>query len=183
MIRLEAILVPTDFSEQSKRALRYAIDLTAQSKANMTVMHAVNDLRLWELQHDEFGFVGPACQPWPLDRVLAEAKLDLSRFLEPYGESLKRIPHVAQRVIFGPVAENIVTAAEEIKADLIVMSPRRQRGLRRFLKRSVTEQVTRKSPCPVLSVTDPLPSRQWRGRLVPNWLGRPIDGLARAQKA
>lgn len=181
MIQLNVILVPTDLSEQSRRALRYAIDLAAQYQAGMTVMHAAHDLRLWELQYDEFGFVSRDSQGWPIDRTLAEARLDLSRFLESYGDSLKRIPTLAQRVVFGAVADSIVAVAEEIKADLIVMSPRRQRGLRRLLRGSVTDRVTRKSPCPVLSVTDPLPSREWRGRLVPRWLGWPSENVAAAK--
>jgi nucleotide-binding universal stress UspA family protein len=65
----------------------------------------------------------------------------------------------------GSVPQQIAAVAEEEKADLVIMSPRRDAGLRHWLFGSVTDQVTRLSPCPVLSIAEPLPSKSWRGRL------------------
>lgn len=101
-----------------------------------------------------------------MDRVLAEASLDLSRFLEPSIGSLKKCAAATKRVVLGAVPQQIAGVAEEEKADLVIMSPRRHAGLRHWLFGSITDQVTRLSPCPVLSIAEPLPSKPWRGKLV-----------------
>ncbi|MPZ76825.1 MAG: hypothetical protein GEU77_09885 [Deltaproteobacteria bacterium] len=173
MMRLERVLVPTDFSEHSRRALRYALSLAMETRATITVLHVANDFDAWELYSDEFSFMTQIARAWPTDRVLAEASLELSNFLEPHMEACKRIPSVTKRVVLGPIAHEIARAADELQADLIVISPHRQRGFRRIFGGGITDRVTRMSPCPVLSVTDPLPSRPWRGKFKPNLFGWP----------
>jgi nucleotide-binding universal stress UspA family protein len=167
MNRVQKLLVPTDLSDDSKRGLLYACSLAAENQGVLTILHVANDLAAWELYSDEFAFVAPAGRAWPTDRVLAEASLDLNRFLAPHLEAMKKIPSVNKRLVLGPIAERIVTVAEEEHADLVVMSPRRHRGLRRMFSAGITDRVTRMSPCPVLSITAPLPSRPWRGASLP----------------
>jgi nucleotide-binding universal stress UspA family protein len=166
MKRIEKLLVPTDLSDNSRRGLLYACSLATENKGALTILHIANELAAWELYCDEFAFLEPAARAWPTDRVLAEANLELNRFLEPHLEAMKTIPAVNKRLVLGAIAEQIVTVAEEEKADLVVMSPRRHRGLRRILSGGITDRVTM-SPCPVLSVAPPLPSRPWRGALLP----------------
>jgi len=178
MNRLNKILVPTDLSENSRRALNYGCWLAAENQAAIVVLHVADEINAWELHCEDLAFVGTNQKLWPIDRVLAEASLDLSRFLEPHLESLKKVPSANKRVVLGPIAQQIVAIAEEDKADLIVMSPRRRRGLRHFLNGGVTDRVTRLSPCPVLSITAPLPSTPWRGKLAPLLLGWPRQRAA-----
>ena len=45
MKRLEKILVPTDLSEQSRMALRYACSLAADEKAALVVLHVANEFQ------------------------------------------------------------------------------------------------------------------------------------------
>jgi nucleotide-binding universal stress UspA family protein len=177
-MRFKNILLPTDLSRGAKRALRYALSLATEYKATMTVIHVANELDSWELYCDEFSFMIPVERAWPSDRVMAEASLELSNFLEPYSETIKRLPAMYKRVVLGPIADEIVAAAEDLQADLIVMSPRRLRGIKRFLTSSITDQVMRISPCPVLSVIDPLPSRPWQGRLATRLFGLPRPSFA-----
>lgn len=178
MKRFEKILVPTDLSDNSRRGLLYACSMASENHASLTVLHVANEFEAWELYSDELGFFDPNQRVWPTDRVLSEATLDLNRFIEPHLESMKRIPTVTKRVLLGPVAPRIVRVAEEEKADLIVMSPRRTRSIRRLLTGSITERVTRMSPCPVLTVALPLPSKKWRGKLIPSLFGWPRQTAA-----
>jgi hypothetical protein len=60
----------------------------------------------------------------------------------------------------------------------VVMSPRRYSGLRHIFRAGITDRVSRMSPCPVLSVTPPLPSRAWRGTLRPAFIGWPRQRTA-----
>ena len=52
----------------------------------------------------------------------------------------------------GHAATEIVKAARELNADLIVMSTHGRTGMKHVLLGSVTEKVVRMSPCPVLTV-------------------------------
>src|SRR5918994_2591639 len=139
-MRFKNILLPTDLSRGSKRALSYALSLATEYKATMTVIHVANELDSWELYCDEFSFMVPVERSWPSDRVMAEASLELSNFLEPYSEMIKRLPAVYKRVVLGPIVDEIVIAAEDLQADLIVMSPRRLRGIQRILSSSITDR-------------------------------------------
>ena len=178
MMHLKTILVPTDLSQRSKRSLRYALSLATEYSATVTVVHVANELISWELYCDEFSFMLPVQRAWPADRVMAEASLDLSNFLEPYSDMIKRLPGISKRVVLGPIADEIVSAAEDLQADLIVMSPRRLTGVKRILTPSITDQVMRISPCPVLTVIDPLPSRPWQGKLTTRLFGWPRPRFA-----
>jgi universal stress protein A len=179
MKRIHKLLVPTDLSENSRRGLAYACSLAEENKGVLTVLHVANEFGAWEFYTDEFSFLDSAArQSWPTDRVLSEASLDLNHFLEGHLEALKKLTSVTKRVVLGPIAEQIVTVAEDEKADLVVMSPRRHSGLRHLWRGSITDKVTRMSPCPVLSVTPPLPSRAWRGKLMPALFGWPRQRTA-----
>ena len=53
-MRLKNIVLPTDLSQRSKRALRYALSLATEYRATITVIHVANELDSWELYCDEF---------------------------------------------------------------------------------------------------------------------------------
>jgi nucleotide-binding universal stress UspA family protein len=171
MKNLRKVLVATDLSDTSRRGLLYACSLADKEKASLLVLHVANEFAAWEYYSEEFGFINGSAQLWPSDRVLAEATLDLNRFLERHLETLRPIPLVTKRVTLGPVAQRIAEVAATEQADLIVLSPGRRYALRHLFGGCITARVTRMSPCPVLAVTSPLPPRLWRGRWLPDWLG------------
>ena len=92
MKQIKKLLVPTDLSENSRRGLLYACSLAAENKGALTILHVANEFAAWELYCDEFTFLEPARRAWPADRVLAEANLDLNRFLEPHLAAMQNIP-------------------------------------------------------------------------------------------
>ncbi len=175
MKRFNRILIPTDLSEHSRRALSYGCRLAAEENAALIVLHVANDLDAWEFHADDLPLAGSNGKPWPVDRVLAEKHLDLNRFLEPCMPDLKKLANATKRVTLGSVPQQIAAVAKENNADLIVMSPRRRRGFRHLLFGSITDTVTRTSPCPVLSLAPVHPSAPWRGeftQLVFPWARR-----------
>lgn len=180
MRQIKSILVPTDLSEHSRRALIYGAALAANNDAAITIMHVARDQRAWAYVHDEFGVLDPNGQPWPEDRVLAEATLDLNRFLDEHLPALKRIERVRKRIVLGNVAEEIVAVATEERVELVITAPRRKHTVRHWFSNSVTDRVTRLSPCPVLAVTEPLPSPSWRGRRFRVGFGWPRQNAAAA---
>ena len=104
MKQLEKILIPTDLSEYSRRAVVSGCWLASEQRASVMILHVANELPAWEFYSDEFSFV-QAERKWPVDRVLAEASLDLSRFLEPSLAALKKCTKASKRVVLGPVAQ------------------------------------------------------------------------------
>jgi nucleotide-binding universal stress UspA family protein len=178
MKQLSRILVPTDLADNSRRALSYGCWLAGEENAALIVLHVASDMSAWEFYSEDALYAGIDTTTWPLDRVLAEATLDLNRFLEPHMADLKRVRGATKRVLLGPVADQIITVAEDEKVDLVIMSPRRDRGLRHWLSGGITDRVTRRSPCPVLSVTPPLPSQPWRKKYAPLVFGWPRQTTA-----
>lgn len=163
MKRMNKILVPTDLSENSRRALSYACWLAREENASVITLHVTSALPAWEYGSEDGVAAGNIAKAWTVDRAAAEARLDLKRFLEPSLPALKQTAGATRRVVLGAVAAQIVAVAEEENADLIIMSPRRRRGWRNLFHGGITEQISRSSPCPVLSITAPLPTRRWRG--------------------
>ena len=178
MQRLNKILVPTDLSERSRRALGYGCQLAVDNKATLVILHVTNELNAWEMSGEYEMFAGNNARLWPLDRIISEAFLDLNHFIEPHLEQLKQIATTTKRVVLGNVPERIAAMAEDERADLIILSPQRSRRLRHWLGGGITDRVTRLSPCPVLSITQPLPSQPWRGKLAPLFFGSPKQRAA-----
>lgn len=78
------------------------------------------------------------------ERLIAEA----GRLLPGEGGPLRTIGHV--RV--GSIADEIVSLATEVRADLLVLGTHGRRGVRRLIMGSVAERSARMAPCPVLIV-------------------------------
>ena len=170
MKQAKKLLVPTDLSENSRRGLGYALSVAEESKAELIILHVANEFQAWEPYSDEMVFVSSSAPTWAVDRVVQEATLDLNRFLEQHLKVIRQLSTLRKKVVLGDVVEKIVEAACQEEVDLIVMSPRPHGTLKRFFLGSVTDQVTREAPCPVLSVCQPQLSSPWRGRLIPSAL-------------
>lgn len=137
------ILVTTDFSEASKRAFLYATALARKFEASLMLLHVVPSNFLAEISQ-----IGIVLEE---KRLLAAAREQLPRFREV---ELDPHLHVETLVLNGGPAHEICTTAETQSADLIVISTHGHTGLKRFALGSVTENVVRHAPCPVLVVRE-----------------------------
>ncbi len=172
MIKIERILVPTDFSRASLPAIRYALSLARDHGAIAIVCHAVPKEMVIDRTSDEFSYAGsswvPQIQSIPIDEFLRNKRQDLQRFLEDMIESqllqgLKVVPVVG----VGEVVEEIVQTAKELKCDLIVMTSKERSWLGRLFSKSLTQQVVRLAPCPVLSIQPWARVRTEKGQQIP----------------
>jgi nucleotide-binding universal stress UspA family protein len=150
MLAIRRILVPTDLSDASKPAVRYAAELAETFKADLVLLHVVQDLAL---------VLPDAVMPTPvatpdLDGLVAAAKSGLSALAADLG--LARLNPKAEVRIGAPAAE-IVAAAQDLKADLLCVSTHGRTGLAHLLLGSVAEKIVRHAPatCPVLVVRPP----------------------------
>jgi nucleotide-binding universal stress UspA family protein len=142
MIAIKKILCPVDGSEFSNRALRHAAALASWYEAELTALSVRSRI--------------VPTGPWlegPVAPVLAEDDPQAGR--EHVGafvaSAVGRFPtRIAIRG--GAVVSEILSEADEIQADLIVMGTHGVSGFERLLLGSVTEKVLRKAKCPVLTV-------------------------------
>jgi nucleotide-binding universal stress UspA family protein len=142
--RLKRILVPIDFSACSKKALRYAIPFAEQFKASLTLLYVVQ-------VNYAVGELGAIDVSMLEGEMRQQAAQRLSGLVED--EVRKRVPVEAMVRTGRPVAE-IVRAARELEADLIIVSTRGYTGLKHVLLGSTAENVLRHAPCPVLAVRE-----------------------------
>lgn len=139
--KVRRVLVPLDFSGQSRQALRWAVPLAAQNKAKIILVHV---LPLPPYQAVELEL--------PLPR-LTEQQAAARRRLQSTAES--HIPpalHDRNLVLTGHAGPQIVDTAREHAIDLIVISTKGRSGLRRILLGSTAEHVVRHARCPVLAI-------------------------------
>lgn len=132
---MKRILVATDLSERSRRALRRALALTRQFGAELTILHVVDDERPEGFADD--------------DRRRAEVAIRKS--VETMGgQDLLPVPSVAARV--GNPFKVIVDEAKTSAADLVVMGSHRKRFLGDVFTGTTVERVMRVGGRPVLMV-------------------------------
>jgi nucleotide-binding universal stress UspA family protein len=137
------LLCPVDFSEASIDALHVALPLAQEADAELTVLNVIE---------------------WPDDETfLVEAfeSPDMRRQLE--GQTLERIdaliPEEARvwsrpsaKVAIGTPHREIVAAAADMDADLIVIGVHGRKALDVTIFGSTTNQVVRRASCPVLTI-------------------------------
>ena len=145
MIELKRILVPTDFSEHSEQAARYAAELAKRFGAEIHCIHVV-DIPADLQGTSAYYMTGPSEQF--LDQIREESKKNLETFAQ------KNLAGAAVQTAFleGSPFVQISRYAQEQKIDLVVIATHGRTGLKHVLFGSVAEKVVRKAPCPVLVV-------------------------------
>lgn len=140
MAGVRRILVATDFSAGTHRALAYASELAEHLGAELHLLHIV-PVHTFPLPTGR----GP-------EERLRDARQRLERIALPV--SLGRLGVVCE-VRAGRPAEEVVRYAREMGAGFIALSTHGRTGLSHALMGSGAEQVIRTAPCPVLTVRTP----------------------------
>lgn len=144
VVTLKKILVPTDFSDPSGKALEYGAALAAQFGAAVTLLHIA-----------EVGSMGYEHGVDDFPRMEAQLRIAAEKQIADCVTNSAAIEiKVGRGWPFGgsrPYQE-IVKAARKQRADLIVISTHGSAGLDHFIMGSVAERVVRLAPCPVLVV-------------------------------
>jgi len=144
MTEFKRILVPTDFSEAADSARDVAIDLSKKYGASITLLHCY-EVPLYVYS----GAPAVPADYWTPIRNAASRRLEVA-----VAELAKLSPQAKGMLSQGVPWEQILHAADEAKADLIVMGTHGRRGLTHVLLGSVAEKVVRLSPIPVLTVRE-----------------------------
>lgn len=144
--RIETLLVPTDFSDESLKAIAYARALLNYFPGTVHLVY-VHDI--------DFAYAVPALMtPSPListGDVERRLRKDLDKLAKQFG-----LPGSAaeRHVRKGRAYREICELASEIGAELIVIATHGRTGLRRLMLGSTAERVVRHAPCPVFVVRE-----------------------------
>jgi nucleotide-binding universal stress UspA family protein len=143
MTELRRILVPTDFTETSDRALDWAMGIAARLGASVTVMHS------YEIPIVGFPDGAIVATPEIATRIAEASRAALESTLAQ--RSGKGVP--LDSVLREGVAwEEINAVADAIDADLVVIGTHGRRGLARALLGSVAENVIRTAHRPIVTI-------------------------------
>lgn len=156
------ILVATDFSTRSDRALRRGTLLARQASAELVLVHVIDDdqpRQLAELQ----------------EQASAALLEDLSQTLRDDGISCE------SRVIFGDPFEGIVRAAKHEDSHLVLIGPHRRQILRDRFLGTTAERIVRLSPAPVL-MANGVPAGPYRSIVIATDLSECSSAAAKAAK-
>jgi nucleotide-binding universal stress UspA family protein len=132
IIHLRKILFCTDFSENSSAALEYALSLAQEYRAELTVLHVLEEFPGRELQTKTEEVEHKLREPIPPDA------LDWCS--------------VKTRVRVGKPYQEIIQLALEDQIDLIVLGVRGRSAADLAVFGSTTHRVIQLGPCPVLAV-------------------------------
>lgn len=141
VFQLKKILVPIDFSDCSRKALQYALPFARQFDASLELLCVV-ETRI------------PAAEMVDLnsarDQMLANASQEFEALQQTLPEDVVSKAVVREGL---PQAE-IINAARQSGADLIILSTHGRTGLSHVILGSTAEYVVRYAPCPVLVVRE-----------------------------
>ena len=149
MTPIKTILVPTDFSPASKRAVRYACKLADTCGASLHVMHVLEN-PFTQAPFSEM--YAP-----PPDDFLAERERRTRAELEAQLTPEEKAKYSAAFILReGAPAQAILEYLNEQRdIDLVVMATAGRGGVARLMMGSIADKIVRAAPCPVLTIHPP----------------------------
>jgi universal stress protein A len=141
MFKIHTILCPVDFSDASKKAVRYAQEFASNMGASVYLLNVVEPRPM---------AVDVSLNYVPFEADLEKAaKDDLEVILEEFRRAGLRAECGVQ---IGNAADVILDNVNALNVNLIIMGSQGKKGLSRLIMGSVAETVVRKANCPVLIV-------------------------------
>ena len=142
------LLVPTDGSELSAKAVQQAVELARALGARLTVFHVQSNFPI------SLVGVGELVDPNTVEALVQAARQGAKRVLAEAAAVAEAagVPCEQETVVHALPHVAIVDAAERLGTDLIVMASHGRRGVEGVLLGSETQRVLTHSRCPVLVV-------------------------------
>jgi nucleotide-binding universal stress UspA family protein len=131
------IICPLDFEEGSLKAPNLAIELAAQNRAELYLLHVCPAIVI--------PLGGPATQPLMAEQSARQKLEEIA---------MRDLAEVRYELLVtsGDPAKRMIGMQSGLDADLIVMGTHGRGGLGRLVVGSVAEQVVRQASCPVLTM-------------------------------
>jgi nucleotide-binding universal stress UspA family protein len=149
VVSITRILCPVDLSEFSRDALRQALALAEWYEAQVTVCHIYSAP---QPLLSATGLPGDVTLPPPVrpDEVAEQVRQFCASSFQDTGK------HVEIVVAEGNAAKEIVSLAEQLPADLVILGTHGRSGFERLFLGSVTEKVLRTTRAPIMTIPPPI---------------------------
>ncbi|KAF0139273.1 MAG: universal stress protein [Ignavibacteriales bacterium] len=150
---IKSIMVPIDFSDYSKGALRYAAQFAKQFNSKIYLIYVVEPM----IYPADFSMGQVAIPSSDID-LTTRAEEELNKLASEIGNDL-----VVETIIkTGKPFVEINETAGEKGIDLIIIATHGHTGVEHLLFGSTAEKVVRKAPCPVLTLREPIKGFQFK---------------------
>ncbi len=140
------VLIATDGSPSSIDAARRAGSLLGSAE-HVTLLTVLTDVP----GDDAGGFEGSVFTPGEQDKLWKEELAEAGEELERTAAALTSL-QIDKRVEVGDIGGTVCRIASELHVDVIVVGSHGRSAIARILLGSVSEQIVRHAPCPVLVV-------------------------------
>jgi nucleotide-binding universal stress UspA family protein len=142
------ILIPTDFSELSKVAIRYAIRFANKIDGNITLLSV---LTMPQASRASIRFKLRSLE----QEITNMTQEDLQALVDEFGPLLKTKDPLKVRIIRGTSFNDaVVKEAKRLRSGMIIMSTRGASGIKKFIMGSNTAAVITVSHIPVLVIPE-----------------------------
>ena len=145
---IRRIMIPIDYSENSKAALAYGAELAVTFGASLDIVH------VWDRPTyvtDAVMVQRPGEAHKPIGELIREnAQKDTNEFISSV--TLPSGVPSQTRLLSGEPASTLVAELKKGEHDLVVLSTHGRTGFAHLLLGSIAEKVVRLSPVPVLTV-------------------------------
>ena len=145
---INKVLVPIDFSDYSKSALRYAVNFAKSFDAEIILVYVVEPV----IYPPDFS-MGQIAMPSINTEWDERAKEELQKLAK---SEIIGVNNVKTVIKTGKPFVEIIETAKEENTDLIIIATHGHSGVEHILFGSTAEKVVRKAPCPVLTLREPI---------------------------
>ncbi len=143
------VLIAIDDSEESEKAIAYGFKLANKLKATVALVHIVDYVIPASYSSDPvMGLESTIYVPEVANIQQEHSKELINKIATKYGNDVK----IETFIKNGDPKHEIIKTAEEWQAGIIVMGTHGRRGLDHFISGSLSEDVTRVAPCPVMII-------------------------------
>ena len=144
-ITIGKILVPTDFSPASEKALKYALRFAEEFASEITLLHVLETAV-------PLTFEGLTMPVAAAETESSDVEKKLKALMASARE--RRVARLKATCRRGLPLHEIVEAAKDLDVDLIIIATHGYTGWKHFAIGSTAERVVRAAPCPVLVVRE-----------------------------
>jgi universal stress protein A len=147
MLRPKNILVPTDFSEYSDKALKQALDIAKDYHSQVYLLHVISEHAIQTVE--EYSIDLDIIKQLD-DQFLTKAKENIQKEIDKYSKLDKGDIEIIPIIRNGIPYEEILREADDKKVDLIVIASLGKTCIKKYFLGGVAQNVLKGSKCPVL---------------------------------
>lgn len=148
---IHRILIAVDDSSYSEQAVNYGVLLAKNLGSKITLVH-VDEIPISSpYSADPLLNESPAMIPELMHIQEEASKLLFKKIKEQHGD----VVEMSAVTKIGRVQDEILSVADDCKADMIILGTHGRTGFDHFISGSVSESVARKAKCPVLIIPNP----------------------------